>query len=216
MVGIVLHGLASGFASSEVKIAASRVAISWTWYVIRAAGFVAAGLLFLLMVSGIGQVTGLIYKLIEPVKAWALHKALALALCAAIAVHGTFLLFDHFVSFSALQVLVPFASHYSNGTTLLGLGLSGIAVALGILAMYGVVVVVLSSLGWIETKKGVWRALHYTSYFVMLAVFVHALGVGSDLKYGTFRAAWIAVGVVLLLAVVSRLWRAGTLSKKVD
>src|SRR6185369_1770871 len=133
MVGVV-HGLVSGFASSEAQIAATRAAASWQWYVIRAAGFTAAGLLFALMVSGIGQVTGLTYRFLEPIKAWALHKALAIALCGAIAVHALFLLFDHFVRFSPAQVLVPFVSHYSNHTTLLGLGLGGIAVALGILA----------------------------------------------------------------------------------
>jgi hypothetical protein len=213
MVAVALHGLVGGFASTGAQIATSRLAVSWPWYVVRAAGFVAAGLLFLLMLSGIGQVTGLTYKLLEPAKAWVLHKALAIALCGAIAVHLVFLLFDHFVSFSVVQVLVPFVSHYSNHTTLFGLSLSGIAVALGILAAYGVAIVVLSSLGWIDTKKGVWRVLHYVSYFVLLAVFVHALGVGSDLKYGLFRAAWICIGIVLFVAVLSRLWRAGTLRK---
>ncbi|HSX15301.1 MAG TPA: hypothetical protein VLF40_00775 [Candidatus Saccharimonadales bacterium] len=208
-----MHGLVSGFASSEAQIAAARAAASWQWYVIRASGFTAAGLLFALMVSGIGQVTGLMYRFLEPIKAWALHKALAIALCGAIAVHALLLLFDHFVRFSPVQVLVPFVSRYSNHTALFGFGLGGIAVALGILAAYGVAIVVLSSLGWIETKKGAWRLLHYTSYFVMVAVFVHALGVGSDLKYGTFRIIWIAIGAVLLLAIISRLWRAGTLRK---
>jgi predicted ferric reductase len=201
------------FGSSEVQLATSRVAASWTWYVIRAAGFVAAGLLILLMLSGIGQVTGLTYKLIAPIKAWAIHKALAFALCAAIVVHVGFLLVDHFMPFSLVQVLVPFVSHYSNGTRLFGIGLSSIAVALGILAAYGVAVIVLSSLGWIDTKQGIWRKLHYISYFVMIAVFIHALGVGSDLKYGLFRSAWIFIAGILVIAVLSRLWRARTLRK---
>lgn len=214
MVGLTAHGIVSLLATSEVRIATSRVASSWPWYVIRASGFVAVGLLILLMLSGIGQVTGLLYRFIEPVKAWALHKAMALALCGAIAVHVLFLLFDHYLPFSLAQVLVPFVSHYNNHTSLLGFGLSSIAVALGILAMYGVAVVVLSSLGWIDTRPKIWRRLHYLNYFIILAAFVHALGVGSDLKYGTFRATWIAVAALLLLAIASRLWRAGTLKKK--
>ncbi len=210
---MVSLAIAHTFANSEVQIAASRAATSWTWYVIRAAGFTAAALLILLMISGIGQVTGLTYKVLEPVKAWAVHKALALALCGAIAVHVLFLLFDHYLPFTVPQILIPFLSHYSNGTKLAGLGISSIAVALGILAMYGVAIIVLSSLGWIETKKSAWRNLHYISYFVMFAVFIHALGTGSDLKYGVFRAGWIFILFVLLLAIVSRLWRAGTLRK---
>ncbi len=206
----------SNFATTELHVAATRAGTSWEWYVIRAAGFTAAGLLVLLMLSGIGQVTGLTYRFFEPIKAWVVHKALAIALCVAIAVHVLFLLFDHFVPFSLAQVLVPFVSHYSNHVPLLGFSLSAIAVGLGILAMYGVAVIVLSSLGWIETKQGVWRWLHYISYFVIVAVFVHALGVGSDLKYGAFRTVWLVIAAVLLLAILSRLWRAGTLKKPKD
>jgi sulfoxide reductase heme-binding subunit YedZ len=214
MVNIIATSGAYLFATSELHIATTRIAATWQWYVIRAAGFTAAGLLILLMLSGIGQVTGLTYRFLEPIKAWALHKALALALCGAIAVHVTFLLFDDYLPFSVVQVLVPFASRYGNHTSLLGLGLDGIAVALGILAMYGVAIILLSSLGWIDSKQKTWRWLHYLSYFVMLAVMIHALGAGSDLRYGIFREVWILIAIILLIAILSRLWRSGTLRKK--
>jgi len=197
-------------AVSTFHIVAHRVAVSWPWYVIRAAGFVAAGLLFMLMLSGIGHVTGLTYKFIEPIKAWAIHKALAIALCVSIAVHGGFLLIDHFVPFSLTQILVPFASHYNNGTKLWGLPLGGIAVTLGILATYGVIIVVLSSLGWIDTKRKAWRKLHYISYAVAFFVFLHALYIGTDLRYGVFRKIWIGLGIVVLIGILSRLLRVGT------
>jgi predicted ferric reductase len=202
------------FASSSTQVALHRIGATWQWYVIRGAGFAAAALLILLMVFGIGQVTGLTYRFFEPVKAWMIHKALAIALCVAILVHVSFLLLDHFVSFNLVQITVPFVSHYNNGTKLLGMGLGGLAVSFGILAAYGVVIIVLSSLGWIESKKKTWRWLHYLSYFVMLSVFLHALYVGSDLKYGTFRTIWVFLIFVIALAVVSRLLRAGTLRRK--
>lgn len=84
---------------------------------------------------------------------------------------------------------------------------------LGILAMYGVAIIVASSLGWIDSKKRIWRWLHYLGYFVMFAVFVHALSVGTDVRYGSFRLAWIALIALVVIAVVSRLLRAGTLRK---
>jgi len=209
----IAHFMITGLAMSEVGAVATRVASHWPWYITRAAGFTAAGLLILLMLSGIGQVTGLTYRFIEPVKAWVVHKTLAIALCVAIAMHVLFLVFDEFLPFTLPQIFVPFMSHYSNGTKLFGWDLRTLVMALGIFAAYCVAVVVLSSLGWINTKKKTWHQLHYLSYFVMLAVFVHALGAGSDLKYGLFREAWVAVGLVLVLAIVSRLWRARTLSK---
>lgn len=205
----------SYFGASAAGVIGQRVSQTWPWYVVRGAGFVAAGLLVLLAISGIGQVTGLAYRYIEPVKMWAIHKALAYALIFSIAVHGGFLLIDHFLPFSLTQLLVPFASNYSNGTKLAGIPLGGLAVTFGVLAMYCIVLVVLTSLGWIDSKKRAWKKTHYLSYVAFFFVFLHALYTGSDLKYGVFRTAWIGLGVLIIVGVVARLWRAGTLKKKV-
>lgn len=209
---VLVHGQHL-FATSTVQVAAQRVGAEWKWYIVRAAGFTAAGLLILLMLSGIGQVTGLTYRFVEPIKAWAIHKALAIALCVAVVIHVLFILLDTFVPFSLAQVLVPFLSHYSNKAPLFGLNISNIAVALGILSAYGIAIIVTSSLLWIDKHKTTKRRLHYLSYVVILFVFAHALGTGSDLKYGTFRSAWIFLFIIVAVAIFSRLWRAGTMRK---
>jgi predicted ferric reductase len=201
------------FATTTTRIIAKRVAASWPWYAIRAAGFVAAGLLVVLMLSGIGQVTGYSYRFIDPIKAWAIHKALAIALCIGIAIHGGALLLDHYVPFSLQKLLIPFVSNYNNGTKILGLSLGALAVAFGIFAMYGVAIIVLSSLGWIDSKAKVWRKLHYISYLVAIFVFLHGAYTGTDLKYGLFRAAWIGLGLLVVVGIIARIWRAGTTKK---
>lgn len=198
------------FVASALNIATQRVDTSWRWYVIRAAGLVAAGLIILLMLSGIGQVTGLTYRFIEPVKAWAIHKALAIALCISIAIHVLFLVLDKFIPFTWPQVLLPFLSHYNNGTAVGNVALGWWAVTFGVLAMYGVIIVVASSLGWINTKRRTWRWLHYVSYAVLALVLLHGIYIGTDIRYGTFRTAWIVAGIGVLLAILSRLRRIGT------
>jgi len=208
-----LHNHLIYLASTTVQIATQRFESTWTWYVIRAAGFVAAGLLFLLMISGIGMVTGYTYRFFQPAKAWIVHRALALALAASVAIHVTFLLFDHYVPFNIFQVLIPFVSSYKR-SKLLGIPVGSLSVALGILALYAITIVVLSSLKWIDTKKGVWKKLHYLNYFIVFAVFFHALYTGADLTYGVFRKFWILMGVVLFIAILSRLWRAGTIRRR--
>lgn len=200
-------------AVSTVHVAAQRVGTSWPWYIIRGAGFTAAGLLVLLMLSGIGQFTGIIYRWVEPIKMWAIHKAMAIALLVAIVVHVGFLLIDKFVPFSLVQVLVPFTSHYNNGTSIYGLAFGSLAVAFGILAAYLVMIVIASSLGWIDTKTKRWRVLHYLNYAIVLLVFLHALYVGSDLRYGMFRELWVLLGMVVLVAIVARIWRAGVIRR---
>jgi DMSO/TMAO reductase YedYZ heme-binding membrane subunit len=199
-------------ADSTVHVALQRASASWPWYVIRAAGFTAAGLLFLLMLSGIGQVTGLTYRFLAPIKAWALHKALAIALCVAVVIHGGLLLIDNYIRFSVPDILVPFVSHYNNKSQLLGLPFSDLAIGFGILAAYGIAVIVLSSLSWIDTKKGAWKNLHYLSYGVVVLVFLHALYAGTDLRYGAFRAIWMLVGFIVLLGIISRLARRGSMA----
>jgi len=201
-------------ASTALQLTTSRIGSSWAWYFIRGAGFAALFLMFLLMISGIGHITGLTYKFIEPIKAWAIHKAIAFGLVFAILVHVIFLLFDHYVSFSLPQILVPFLNKYTNGTSLFGVNFGMFVVAFGIISMYLVFLIVLTSLGWIDTKKKLWKWVHYSSYFVAIMVFIHSLGAGSDLKYGIFRIFMIFLLAVLVVATVMRLYRTGSIKEK--
>jgi len=203
-------------ASTTVQIVTHRVETSWEWYIVRAAGFVAAFLIVLLVLSGIGQVTGFTYRFIEPIKAWTIHKAMAIALVVSIALHIIFLLLDHYIKFTIPQVLIPFLSHYNNTTQLFGLALGGLAISFGVLAMYGVVILVASSLGWIDTHKRAWRKLHYISYLVALLVFFHVIYSGTDVKYGMFRFAWLFIGCIVIIGIISRLLRSGLLRNNGD
>ena len=54
---MIIHSLVSLAATDTVHVVTNRLSTSWPWYIIRAAGFISAGLLVLLMLSGIGQVT---------------------------------------------------------------------------------------------------------------------------------------------------------------
>ncbi len=201
-------------ASTALQLTTSRIGSSWAWYFIRGAGFAALFLMFLLMISGIGHITGLTYKYIEPIKAWAIHKAIAFGLVFAILVHVIFLLFDHYVSFSLPQIFVPFLNKYTNGTSLFGVNFGMFVVAFGIISMYLVFLIVLTSLGWIDTKKKLWKWVHYSSYIAAIMVFIHALGAGTDLKYGIFRIFMIFLLAVLVVATVMRLYRTGSIKEK--
>ena len=195
----------------------SRVSSSWSWYVIRASGFIALGLLVLIMLSGIGFVTGYSYRFMEPVRAWAVHKALSLALGVAILAHVCALLIDKFVPFTLLQILVPFTKSYTNHATLFGINLTWLAIPAGVLSMYGLFLVILSSLdtvGWISNKKHLWRLVHLISYLTMFLVFIHSLASGTDLKSGWIRGLFEVLLAVLVVACVLRLTRSKTLSKK--
>ncbi len=184
----------------------TRAKASWPWYITRAAGFVAAFSLVALMLSGIGFITGATFKFLEPLTAWATHKAIAYVFGVSIVVHGVALLFDKYVPFTIAQVLVPFMSNYRK-LTIDGYHLGSLYVALGIIAMYFVLAIILTSILWMDKKPHTWKIFHFLAYLTMIFVFFHALYLGTDLTHGVFRILWIVFGVAVAIAIVYRLRR---------
>lgn len=182
---------------------------SWPWYIVRGSGFVAAISLVILILSGIGLVTGYTYKFLEPLTAWATHRALGILFGVSILLHMVGLLFDHFVPFNIMNILVPWLSNYQP-VAIFGVQLGSLWVASGVLAFYGTVLVVATSLIWVEKKPYVWKLVHLLSYLVMAFVFVHALFLGTDLANGFLRWVWVATGIAILIAIIYRLRRAKT------
>lgn len=187
---------------------------SWPWYVVRAAGLMSVALLTLLVISGIGLVTGYTYRVLEPLRAWAVHRALGIALAFTVALHVIMLLFDRVVSFSIPQILIPFSADYKP-VQLGSWQLGSLWVSFGILSLYGLALIIGTSLLIIDRQKRIWKYIHYLSYVVMGMIFFHALFLGTDLAHGWLRIVWIAIGIILLLVVVSRLWRARTIKPNV-
>jgi len=188
---------------------ADRTKSSWSWYLVRGAGFVAAAALVVLMLSGMGLVTGFTFRFLEPLTAWATHRALGIVFGISILLHMLGLFFDHFAPFNLVQLLVPWVSDYKP-VTLFGVNVGSLYVALGVLAFYGVALVIITSLLWVEKKPYLWKLVHLLSYLVMIFVFIHALYLGTDLTHGVLRWAWIATGFGVAGVVLYRLWRAKT------
>ena len=181
----------------------TRANASWPWYITRAAGFVAAISLALLILSGTGFITGATFKFLEPLTAWATHKAIAYVFAISAVVHVVALLFDKFVPFTIVQVLVPFLSNYKE-VTIAGHHLGSLYVALGVISLYFVLAIMLTSILWIDKKPHTWKAFHFLAYLTIIFVFFHALYLGTDLMHGIFRTLWIIVGIGLAIAIVYR------------
>ncbi len=184
----------------------SRAKSSWPWYVTRAAGFVAAISLVVLMLSGIGFITGATFRFLEPLTAWATHKAIAFVFGVSVLIHVITLLFDSYVPFTVAQILLPFLSHYKE-VSIGGYHLGSIYVAMGVLALYFVLAIILSSILWIDKKPHTWKLFHFLAYLTMIFVFFHALYLGTDLMQGALRVIWIIFGCVVAIAIVYRLRR---------
>lgn len=190
------------------KVVSSLVE-SWPWYISRATGLVAAISLVILMLSGIGQITGMTYRLLDPIVAWASHRALGIVFGASVLIHVLSLLFDRFVDIGFLDILIPWFSDFRS-TELFGVNVGSLYLALGIIAFYLSIAIVITSLTIISKKPYFWKIIHLLSYFVIALVFFHALFLGTDLADGWPRVLWITCGIIILLSSIIRLKRAFT------
>lgn len=177
------------------------------WYITRGSGIAALILLLLLLLGGIGHVTGWTYRYIEPVRAWLIHKWLGIMLGIMVTVHAGVLLIDTYLPFSLADLLVPFAKSYDNNSTLFGVDLSILAIPSGIIALYIGGWIMLTSLTRLREKKTLWRYSHWLSYLLIPLILIHVAFSGTEFKSGALR--WLFVGFVLLLivAVVARAQR---------
>lgn len=160
------------------------------WYITRAAA-VSAYLLLTLTVA-LGMLRSLARDLSIRV-GWVLdeiHQFVALLAGAFVLLHLTTLAFDPYITFSAANLIIPFAQPYRPFAT-----------DLGVLALYTLVVVLVSS--WLRRRMSyrVWRGVHYTSFATFFLVTLHGLLAGADANQPWMHAVYIgsAAAVVFLI-----------------
>jgi sulfoxide reductase heme-binding subunit YedZ len=171
-----------------------KLAGTVAWTTSRAAGVTAFAALTLDVVFGLFVSTGLIDRWVPRGASVDVHKWLSSVALALVGVHSLALLVDPAVHFDALDALVPGMSSYRAG-----------AIAIGVLAMYGALVVHLS-FGW-RKRIGVrvWRALHFTAFLVFVGAIAHGMLAGSDAAHHGMRAVYVGAGVVVTGLVVIRI-----------
>jgi sulfoxide reductase heme-binding subunit YedZ len=153
------------------------------WYAARAAGIVAWVLLAAGVLWGLALSTKVFGR--KPRPAWLLdlHRALGGLAVIFTGVHVIAVMLDSYVHFGLAEVLVPLASRWHP-----------VAVAWGIVGMYLLLAVELTSLARRRLSKRVWRAIHFASFPLFLVATVHGLAAGTDT--GTGLAAAVVAAVV--------------------
>jgi methionine sulfoxide reductase heme-binding subunit len=170
-----------GWLLASVPSAAHVAGDPRLWYVTRAAGIAAYVLLALAVDLGIFR--SLARQLGEPVS-WALdefHQFLTLLAAGFVLLHLVTLAFDPFIHFTPRNLLLPLDQPYRQ-----------LAVDLGVLALYALAVVLLSS--WLRRRLpyATWRGIHYLGFAAFALVTVHGLLAGADGAAGWMRAIYIA------------------------
>ncbi len=158
-----------------------------TWYVTRAAGFMAYLLLWLSTVWGLAVSSRVLEGKLHGSYTYDFHQYISLLGIGFLALHMAMLLFDKYLPYSLAQVLVPLTSTYRP-----------VWVALGILSMYITVLVTVTF--YIRDRIGqkTFRAIHVFSLLGFLGAAVHGLLAGTD---GPLAAVTLMYAVTVLSVV---------------
>ena len=161
------------------------------WNVSRSAGIVAWALSSATIVWGILLATRVVKPGPRPAWYLDLHKWLGLLTIVFTGMHMAALVADSYITFTVVDILVPFASSWRP-----------LPVALGIVSLYGLVAVQGTSYAMKKMSKTAWRRVHMSSYAVFVTVTLHAVLAGSDAGKRLFTAFSTAL-VMVTAAVVS-------------
>ncbi|HXJ62312.1 MAG TPA: ferric reductase-like transmembrane domain-containing protein [Actinomycetota bacterium] len=156
------------------------------WYSARAAGIVAWALAAASVIWGLVVSTRAVTNRPRPAWWFDLHRFLGGAAVTFVAIHMVSILLDTYVHFGLVNVLVPLTGTWRP-----------LAVAFGIVAMYLLAAVEVTSLLRRRIPKRVWRGVHFATFALYLVATVHAFAAGTD----AWSLAFTGAAVASLLAV---------------
>ncbi len=169
------------------------------WYATRGAGVVS-----LVLLSGV-VVLGIVSVLRWQTPSWprflttGLHRNLALATLTFLALHVVTAVVDPFTALGWNAAIIPFSSSYRR----LWLGL-------GVVAVYLLLAIVVTSLLRPLFGHHVWRLIHWFTYLMWPIAVIHGIGTGTDPRFGWMLAIEaVCIGSVVLAVA----WRVGNTAR---
>lgn len=163
------------------------------WYITRASAIVAWVLLTLSALWGILLKTRILRGADNPDWLKVVHRFISSLAMLMVITHVVSLWMDSYIEFTVADLLIPFASSFEP-----------LAVALGVIAMWVMVIVWITSVAMPWLPQGVWKAIHFTSYLSLFAVALHSGMVGSDVGTPWYTALSLVLVTAATLAGVIR------------
>ena len=158
------------------------------WYLARSSGIVAMVLLVLSVVWGVLLATRALKPYDRPAWLLDLHKWLGGTAIVMTGLHLFGLVMDDYIHFGFADLFLPGASDFEP-----------LAVALGVVSMYVMIAVQVSSYMRKRLSAKVWRGIHVLSYGTVWLAAIHAGMAGTD----TTNRIYQVLALVLTLLVVA-------------
>ena len=172
----------------------SMTSVHAYWYMGRASGFIAYGLLFASIALGLAVSSRVADGLLARPWVFDMHQFLSLFVLVAMLFHALILLPDPYAQFKLEELLVPFATRYRP-----------LAVGVGAIVLYGSVIVTASFyLKRLISQQG-WRLLHYTTFVLFIGATVHGVFAGTDSREQWAQIAYLSSGLLVLFLTFFRI-----------
>ncbi|MCB0995185.1 MAG: ferric reductase-like transmembrane domain-containing protein [Acidimicrobiales bacterium] len=175
------------------------------WYTSRSAGLVAWGVLTLSLLWGLLASTKLRAKMVPGYWVLDVHRFLGGLSVTFTAIHVLALIPDAYVEFGPRELLIPGASSWQPE-----------AVAWGVVGMYVLLAVELTSLMMNKLPRKLWRAVHMLSFGLFVVATVHGVRAGTDAAHVIFRWAGVVSVQLVLFLVIARLMSSRKLRKALE
>ena len=169
------------------------------WYVSRVSALTAWGLMSFSVVWGVLLSSRVFRGIDNPAWLKDLHKYLGTLTILLASVHTLALTLDPYVHFSAIDLFVPGMATYQGATVVINY-----ALAVGVVAMWVLSAIYLTSLVMDKIPRGLWKAIHYLSYAVFFAIGIHAAFAGTDVGSWWYAAVSVFVISMAMLALIIR------------
>jgi hypothetical protein len=167
------------------------------WYVARSGGILAWVMLSAGVIWGLLLSTRVLGRRPRPVWLLDLHRFLGACAVVFSAIHVIAIVADSYVHFGISDVLVPFASSWHP-----------VAVAWGIVSLYLLAAVEITSLLRRHLSRRAWHLVHLSSLPLFLTATFHGLSAGTDASGPVLRGSMVAVTLVVMALLVTRLVQA--------
>ena len=159
------------------------------WYMGRSSGFVAYWLLFTSVALGLAVSSRVFDGVLGRPWVFEVHKFFSIFVLVVMLFHGLIMLPDPYSKFKLSELLIPLQSHYKNQP-----------MAIGIVTLYGSVLITLTFYMKGVINQQWWRAIHYLTFGLFLGAMLHGLWIGTDTKRSLVYWSYLAsAGGVLFL-----------------
>lgn len=175
----------------------------FAWYFARATGILSFILLTIVVIHGLVISSRAFIRVYPAAIALETHRFLSWVALGTVVLHFGSFLFDDFMRMSFAEIFVPFLLQ-RDFKTLLGYDI-GAVTALGIIAFYLIVILILTSEFRSRMSAKLWRTIHYSSFVAYPLFLIHGILTGTDSREWWMQAMYAVSGVLVSALIVTRI-----------